>query len=70
MSKGNTVSVEAVVDAQLERCGLRVEPEERQRLVRLYPFVEQMRAALRLAETRYGEPAIIYPAAPARSASG
>lgn len=62
-----SLSAEAIVDAELERCGLRLDPEERQRLVRLYPQVQRMRDSLRLAETRYAEPAIIYPAALAPS---
>ena len=40
----------------------RLTPEERERLIKLYPFIKQSQDALRLPETRYAEPAVIYPA--------
>jgi hypothetical protein len=52
----------AQVDAALARSGLPVTPEERDRLIRVYPLVREWTAALRLPETRYAEPAVIYPA--------
>ena len=37
-------------------------PEERERLIRIYPLIDEWTSALRLPETRYAEPALIYPA--------
>ena len=56
----------AEVDRILRRAGLPVSEEERRRLAYLYPAVEESCRRLRLAETRYAEPALIYPAADAR----
>ena len=50
------------VDAVLARAGLPVTPEERERLIRVYPLIAEWTSALRLPETRYAEPALIYPA--------
>ena len=50
------------VDAVLARTGLPVTPEERERLVRIYPMLLEWQAGVRLPETRYAEPALIYPA--------
>jgi hypothetical protein len=52
----------AQVDGVLARTGLPVSAEERERLIRLYPAIQEWLAGVRLAETRYAEPAIIYPA--------
>jgi hypothetical protein len=52
----------AAVDAVLLRAGLKVIPEEYERLVRNYPVIQSQLAALRIAEVRYGEPALIYSA--------
>jgi len=52
----------AQVDAVLARTGLPVTPEERERLIRIYPMVGEWTAGVRLPETRYAEPALIYPA--------
>jgi hypothetical protein len=52
----------AQVDAVLARTGMPVTPEERDRLIRIYPLVAEWTAAVRLPETRYAEPAVIYPA--------
>ena len=52
----------ALVDGVLARTGLPVSPDERERLIRLYPLIEEWLAGVRLAETRYAEPAVIYPA--------
>ena len=52
----------AMVDAVLARTGLPTLPEERERLIRLYPNIAEWTGALRLPETRYAEPAVIYPA--------
>lgn len=56
----------AQVDQILRRAGLPVTDEERRRLAFLYPAVEESCRQLRLAETRYAEPALIYPVADAR----
>jgi hypothetical protein len=52
----------AAVDAVLLRAGLKVIPEEYERLVRNYPIIQSQLAALRIPEVRYGEPAVIYSA--------
>jgi hypothetical protein len=52
----------AQVDHVLARTGLPVSPEERERLIRLYPVIQEWLDAVRIPETRYAEPAIIYPA--------
>jgi hypothetical protein len=52
----------AQVDLVLARAGLPVRPEERERLIRIYPTIEEWTSALRLPESRYAEPAVIYPA--------
>jgi hypothetical protein len=57
-----TDDVTAQVDLVLARTGLPVTPEERERLIRIYPLVQEWTSALRLPETRYAEPALIYPA--------
>jgi len=54
--------VAAQVDLVLARTGLPVSPEERERLIRIYPMIAEWTSGLRLAETRYAEPAVIYPA--------
>ena len=54
--------VAAQVDLVLARAGLQVTPEERERLIRIYPSIEEWTSALRLPETRYAEPAVIYSA--------
>jgi len=58
----NTADAAAQVDLVLARTGLPVTPEERERLIRLYPMIAEWTGALRLPETRYAEPALIYPA--------
>ena len=50
------------VDLVLARSGLPVTPEERERLIRLYPMIAEWTEAVRLPETRYAEPALIYSA--------
>jgi hypothetical protein len=50
------------VDSVLARTGLPVSAEERERLIRLYPAIQEWLAGVRLPETRYAEPAVIYPA--------
>ena len=52
--------VAARVDAVLAANRLPVDAEERERLLRAYPFIQQMTASLRLPETRYAEPDLIY----------
>ena len=58
----DTTSDEAKVDMVLERTGLPVTPAERERLIRIYPMIAEWTDGLRLPETRYAEPALIYPA--------
>ena len=50
------------VDLVLARAGLPVSPEERERLIRIYPLIQEWTSGVRLPETRYAEPALIYPA--------
>lgn len=57
-----SIDVAAQVDLVLARTGLPVTPEERERLIRVYPMITEWTAGLRLPETRYAEPALIYPA--------
>ena len=57
-----TTDAAAQVDLVLEKTGLPVTTEERERLIRIYPMIAEWTGALRLAETRYAEPALIYPA--------
>jgi hypothetical protein len=59
-----TTSLDAAaqVDLLLARTGLPVTPEERERLIRVYPMIAEWTSSLRLPETRYAEPALIYPA--------
>jgi hypothetical protein len=58
-----TSDAEAQVDLALKRTGLPVTAEERERLIRIYPMIDEWTGGLRLPETRYAEPALIYPAA-------
>ena len=58
----STADAAAQVDGVLARTGLPVTPEERERLIRLYPAIQEWLAGVRLPETRYAEPASIYPA--------
>ena len=57
-----TPDVAARVDLMLARAGLPVTSEERERLIRVYPMIEEWTSGVRLTETRYAEPAVIYPA--------
>jgi hypothetical protein len=57
-----TTHVTAQVDLVLARTGLVVTAEERERLIRVYPTIAEWMAGLRIPETRYAEPALIYPA--------
>ena len=57
-----TPDVAAQVDFVLARTGLPVTAEERERLIRVYPMIDEWTRGLRLPETRYAEPALIYPA--------
>ncbi len=58
----DTPDIAAQVDLVLARTGLPVTPEERERLIRVYPMIAEWTGALRLPETRDAEPALIYPA--------
>lgn len=51
-----------VVAAIVARDGLRLPADEYTRLVGIYAELQPQLAQLRLAEVRYAEPAIIYPA--------
>jgi hypothetical protein len=57
-----SLNAEAQVALVLQRTGLPVTPEERDRLVRIFPAIREWTDGLRLAETRYAEPALIFPA--------
>jgi hypothetical protein len=48
------------LDAILERAGIRLSDEDRERLARTLPFYELQLAALRIPEARYEEPAVIH----------
>jgi hypothetical protein len=52
----------AQVDRVLAWTGLPVSSEERERLIGLYPVMQEWLNGVRIPETRYAEPAIIYPA--------
>jgi hypothetical protein len=56
-----TTDAATMVDLVLKRSGLPVTDEERERLIRLYPMVESWATPLRSPDTRYAEPALIYP---------
>jgi hypothetical protein len=55
--------VSHVVDDILARANLPVTEDERARLVRIYSLLREQVAALRAADFRYREPAVIFPAA-------
>ena len=56
----------AQVALVLQRTGLPVTPEERDRLVRIFPAIKEWTDGLRLEEVRYAEPALIFPASTER----
>lgn len=58
----STPDAAAQVDLVLAKTGMPVTPEERERLIRIYPMIAEWTTGLRLVETRYAEPALIYPA--------
>jgi hypothetical protein len=58
----STMDAAAHVDQVLARAGLPVTTEERERLIRVYPMIDEWTNGLRLPELRYAEPAVIYPA--------
>ncbi|HLH74482.1 MAG TPA: hypothetical protein VKX96_14425 [Chloroflexota bacterium] len=62
--ESTTPSAETVaeVDFVTRRTGLPLTPEERERFIKLYPSLVEMLQQLRLPETRYSEPALIFPA--------
>jgi len=57
------------VDAILGLAGLPMSDEEYERLLRWYPAMREQAAALRIPEVRYGAPALVYSASPARSSA-
>lgn len=54
------------VDAVVTAAGLPVTEADRERLIRLHRLIQQWTASVRLDETPYAEPALIYPADPAK----
>jgi hypothetical protein len=48
------------IDAALARAELPVTPEERERLQRNFPVIQSWREQLRLPETRYAEPGVVF----------
>ena len=60
MNELTDAQIAAQVDAVLTAKRLPVDAEERDRLLRAYPFIERMAASLRLPEIRYMEPDLIY----------
>jgi hypothetical protein len=48
------------LDAALARARLPVTPEEHERLQRNFPVIQSWREQLRLLETRYAEPAVVF----------
>lgn len=52
----------AAVDSILGLTGLPFDEEEKEGMVRIYATLRAGAASLRLADIRYGEPAMIYPA--------
>ncbi len=58
----DTTDATAQVDLVLARTGLVVTPEERERLIRVYPMIAEWTGGLRIPEISYAEPAFIYPA--------
>ena len=61
-----SLNAAAQVALVLQRTGLPVTPEERDRLVRIFPAIKEWTDGLRLEETRYAEPALIFPASTER----
>lgn len=57
-----SVAPSEAVDFVLKLNRLPVTPDERQRLIDVYPALQEMLASLRIPEIKYGEPAMIYPA--------
>lgn len=53
----------AEVDFVLRRTGMPLTPAERERFIRIYPIIVESMAQLRVPESRYAEPAPIFPAA-------
>ena len=62
MNELTDAAIAAQVDAVLAANKLPLDAAERERLLRAYPFITRMAAALRLPETRYVEPDLIYDA--------
>ena len=62
MSEHDTEAVAAIATL-VARTGMQVSDDERERLVRLYPFIKGIGERLRMVEARYADPAMIYPAA-------
>jgi hypothetical protein len=55
------MSAREAIDALLGRAALRItDSEEYERLVRNYPYEQELLAQLRLDEVRYAEPAMVY----------
>jgi hypothetical protein len=54
--------IKQAVDAVLASARLPLTGEDYERLQRNYPSIQTLLASLRFPETRYKEPAVIYPA--------
>jgi hypothetical protein len=57
----DNTQIKLAVDAVLAKAHLPVTPEDYERLLDLYPTLQTQCAALRIAELRTLEPAVIYP---------
>ena len=62
-------SVTAAIDTIVGLNRLPMTREEYESLLRIYPYLREQTAALRIPDVRYAEPAIIYPAAPAQGSA-
>jgi hypothetical protein len=51
---------EQQLDTLLDRARLSVDQDEREHLLRIFPVIRESIAALRPAETRYAEPAMVF----------
>jgi hypothetical protein len=57
-------SSKEAIDTILGLNRLPMAQDEYESLLRMYPYLREKTLALRIPETRYAEPAIIYPASP------
>ena len=59
-----TIDAAADLDARLRRDGLTLDPEDRAFLLEVVPVAREWSQSIRIAETRYSEPAMIHPVKP------